>query len=315
MRIQSSVSIASSQSVEKLLSPKQVAQAIGASESSLKRWCDQGLIMTVKTGGGHRRIPVQEALRFVREQNHAVVEPQILSMPATIDRKARRIEGSAERLTEALLSNNELACQAIVFDLFLAGESVSHIFDDVVATAFRSIGDKWECHEAEIYQERSSCQIMIRLLHDLRSKQVAPAPKCVALGATIEGDQYVLPATMAEIVLRSVGWDARLLGMSIPFESLVKAVETHSPALAWLSVSFIADDADFIHGFHRLSTAASKTKTAIVVGGRALPAEIRTKLSYSAYCDTMRHLEEFGKTLRRQADSTPKKPAKTRKKA
>ena len=71
-----------------LLSPKQVAHAIGASESSLKRWCDQGLLTTVKTAGGHRRIPVQEVLRFVREQNHAVVEPHILSMPATTDRKA-----------------------------------------------------------------------------------------------------------------------------------------------------------------------------------------------------------------------------------
>jgi methanogenic corrinoid protein MtbC1 len=296
--------------MDRLLSPKQVAAAIGASESSLKRWCDQGLITTVKTAGGHRRIPLQEALRFVREQNHAVVVPHILSMPATTDRKSRRIEGVAERLTEALLSSNELACQAIVFDLFLAGESVSHIFDDVVATAFRSIGDKWECHKAEIYQERSSCQIMIRLLHELRSRQVAPAPRYVALGATTEGDQYVLPATMAEIVLRSIDWDARLLGMSIPFDSMVKAVETYSPTLVWLSVSFIADEADFVRGFHRLSAAASEANTAIVVGGRALASEIRTQLSYSAYCDTMRHLEEFGKTLRRQSDSTPKKSRK-----
>ncbi len=301
--------------MDKLLSPKQVAEAIGVSESSLKRWCDKGLITTARTAGGHRRILVQEVLRFVRAQNHAVVEPHILSMPATTDRKARRIEGSAERLTEALLSNNELTCQAIVFDLFLAGESVSQIFDDVVAMAFRSIGDKWACHEVEIYQERSSCQIMIRLLHELRSRQVTPAPEYVALGATIEGDQYVLPVTMAEIVLRSVDWDARLLGTSIPFDSMVKAVEVHSPALVWLSVSSIADEADFVHGFQRLSAAASKTRTAIVVGGRALSSEIRTRLSYSAYCDTMRHLEEFGKTLRRQTDSTPRKFPKSRKNA
>lgn len=302
----SSIVLDSSPSLDKHLSPKQLADAIGASESTLKRWCDQGLITTVKTAGGHRRISVQEAIRFVREQNHAVLEPHILSMPATTDRKARRIEGSAERLTEALLSNNELACHAIVFDLFLAGESISRIFDEVVATAFRSISDKWECQEAEIYQERSSCQIMIRLLHELRSKQVTPASNFVALGATIEGDQYVLPVTMAEIVLRSVDWDARLLGTSIPFDSMVKAVETHSPALVWLSVSFIADEADFVHGFQRLSAAASKTRCAIVVGGRALKSEIRTQLSYSAFCDTMRHLEEFQKTLRRQTDPPPR---------
>lgn len=298
--------------MDQLLSPKQLATAIGASESSLKRWCDQGLLKTVKTAGGHRRIPVEEALRFVRERNHAVVEPHILSMPASADRKARRIEGSAERLTEALLGGNEQASRAILFDLFLAGEPESRIFDEVVATAFRAIGDKWECHEAEVYEERSSCQIMIRLLHELRSRQPAPDPRRVALGATIEGDQYVLAVTMVEIVLRANGWDARLLGNSIPFESMAKAIETHSPALFWLSVSYVADEAAFVAGCQRLFATASSNNAAIVVGGRALTPQIRSQFRYSAYCDTMRNLEDFAKTLRGNPRSASKKSRKTR---
>jgi methanogenic corrinoid protein MtbC1 len=296
--------------MDQLLSPKQIAEAIGASESSVKRWCDQGLLTTVKTAGGHRRISVQEALRFAREQNHSVVEPRILAMPATDDRKARRIEGCAERLTEALLSDNELACHAIVFDLFVAGYAVSQIFDHVIAVAFRTIGDKWECHEADVYQERCSCQVMLRVLHEFRAKQVHPGNELKALGATIEGDQYSLPVTMAEIVLRSVGWDARLLGSSIPYDSMINAIQRHQPGLFWLSVSYIRDEAEFIAGFNRLFDAASKCQTAVVVGGRALTTEIRTKLRYTAFCDTMRHLEEFGKTLSRQAKPTPATPGK-----
>lgn len=300
--------------MEQLLSPKQVAEAIGASESSLKRWCDQGLIKTVKTAGGHRRIPVQEALRFAREQNHSVVEPRLLAMPATDNRKARRIENCAERLAEGLLANNEQACHAIVFDLFLAGQPVSRIFDEVIAVAFRTIGEKWECHEADIYQERCSCQIALRVLHELRSKQVSPELELVALGATIEGDQYSLPVTMSEIVLRSVGWDARLLGSSIPFDSMINAAKRHEPRLFWLSVSFIPDEAAFITGFNRLFEAASKTNTAIVVGGRALTSEIRTKLRYSAFCDTMQHLEEFAKTLVARQKPSRRKPANPKRK-
>lgn len=301
--------------MDQLLSPKQVAEAIGASESSVKRWCDQGLIKTVKTAGGHRRIPVQEALRFARAQNHAVVEPRILAMPTTENRKARRVEGCAERLTEALLADNEQAVRAIVFDLFVAGQPVSLIFDEVIAASFRMIGEKWECHEADVYQERCSCQIVLRVLHELRAKQVPPERDLVALGATIAGDQYSLPVTMAEIVLRSVGWEARLLGSSIPFDSMIKAVQRYEPGLFWLSVSYIPDESEFVSGFNRLFEAASKTRTAIVVGGRALIPEIRTKLRYSAFCDTMRHLEEFAKTLRRQAEDGPTKVRKPRKNA
>lgn len=301
--------------MDQLLSPKQIAEAIGASESSVKRWCDQGMLTTVKTAGGHRRISVQEALRFVREQNYSVVEPRILAMPATDDRKSRRIEGCSERLAGSLLADNELACHAIVSDLFLAGHAVSHIFDDVITVAFRTIGEKWACYEADVYQERCSCQIALRVLHELRAKQVPPMPQLKALGATIEGDQYSLPVTMSEIVLRSVGWDARLLGSSIPFDSMINAIKRYQPGLFWLSVSHIRDEAEFIAGFNRVFEAASKTESAVVVGGRVLTSEIRSKLRYTAFCDTMRHLEEFGKTLSRQTQSVPANSRKKNRKA
>lgn len=296
--------------MDSLLSPRQVADAIGASESSLKRWCDQGLLTVVKTAGGHRRIPVPEVLRFVREQNHAVVEPLILAMPATADRKARRIEGCAARLTEALLAGNEPACQALVGDLFLAGQPVSLICDEVLARALHSIGEQWECHTAEVWQERCSCQIALRILHDLRARQTPPRPDLLALGATAEGDQYALPVTMAELVLRSVGWNARLLGSSIPLDSLTAAIRQHRPGLFWLSASHIPDEPAFVAGFQRLFEAASKTGTAIVVGGRALTPEVRTQLQYAAFGDTMRHLEEFARTLRRSVKPASRRPSR-----
>lgn len=293
--------------MDELLSPKQLAAAIGASESSLKRWCNKGLLNIVKTAGGHRRIPVQEALRFIRDQNLSVVEPQILGMTATTDRKARRIEGGAERLAAALIANNERGCHAIVFDYFLAGKPVSQIFDEVIALAIRNIGEQWECHEVQIYQERSSCQIALRILHDLRSKLVSPDSGRVAIGATAEGDQYSLAVTMAELVLRSIGWNSWLLGCSIPIDSMILAIQEHEPALFWLSVSHIPDAAAFISGLNRLSEAASKTNTAVVVGGGALTTEIRTKLRYSAFCDTMQHLEGFARALQQQATSGVKR--------
>ena len=287
--------------MDQLLSPKQVASAIGASESSLKRWCDQGLLNTVKTAGGHRRIPVQEALRFARERNIAFAESHLLAMVPTTDRISRRVENGPERLIEALRGGNETVCNALVFEYFQAGVPVSRVFDEIVAPAFRILGEKWECKELEIYEERSACQIMLRILHELRLKQPAPVSKRIAVGATCEGDPYTLPIMMAEIVLRSIGWDTRLLGCSIPLGSASKAIQQYQPAIFWFSVSAVVDQIAFIAEFNQLCEVASKTNTAVVVGGRALTAEIRTRLRYSAYCDTMQHLEEFAKTLQHQS--------------
>ena len=57
------------------LSPKDLAAAIGVSESSLKRWVDSGRLAVERTAGGHRRIPFQEAVRFVRAEGYRVQDP------------------------------------------------------------------------------------------------------------------------------------------------------------------------------------------------------------------------------------------------
>ncbi len=291
--------------MSRLLSPKQVAQAIGASESSLKRWCDQGLLETVKTAGGHRRIPVHEVLKFAREQNHEVVEPRLLGIPASEDRKARRLPESAIRFSEALLADNETSCRSIVFALLLAGHPLAHIFDDVVAVALRSIGEKWECHKAEIYQERCACQTVVRILHEILGQQPPPDPHRLALGATIDGDHYTLPVTMSKVVLRAAGWDARLLGTSIPLTSMALAIENRRPQLFWLSVSHISDESAFLSGFRRLMDAAVLAQTAVVVGGRALSAELRSRMACAEYCESMRQLVASAETLLARSPTPP----------
>ncbi|MFN9880569.1 MAG: helix-turn-helix domain-containing protein, partial [Planctomycetota bacterium] len=56
--------------MKELFTPKQIAKAIQVSESSIKRWCDQGLIATSYTAGGHRRVQVSAFLEFVKTHGY-----------------------------------------------------------------------------------------------------------------------------------------------------------------------------------------------------------------------------------------------------
>ena len=94
-----------------LLSPKQVARALGVSESSLKRWCDKGLIPTERTAGGHRRLPLAGVLDFlVRSDAVQVVEwPEFVADWLPTPRFIVRFEpgtstgaGEDERLVEII---------------------------------------------------------------------------------------------------------------------------------------------------------------------------------------------------------------------
>jgi methanogenic corrinoid protein MtbC1 len=159
-------------------------------------------------------------------------------------------------------------------------------------------------------------------LFDLRRVQRVPERKWLATGGTIEGDLYSLPSAMAELVLRDCGFHATSLGTSIPFASLGKAVQETKPKLFWLSVSHICEELDFLSEFAALSQACVAADTALVVGGRALTEELRQRMSYSAYCDTMQHLEAFATTLHRsltgggktRKQTKPRKPTRATRK-
>ncbi|MGE0608130.1 MAG: helix-turn-helix domain-containing protein [Pirellulales bacterium] len=281
-----------------LLSPKQVARAIGVSESSLKRWCDSGLIQTVRTAGKHRKLLLSDVLRFIRERDFQLVSPELLGLPPTAPGANLGLARGRGLLADALLAGNEAQARQIVMDLHLARHSSSVLCDQVISPAFRLIGDRWSCQQAEVYQERRGCEIALRILLDLRRLQPQPQQELLALGGTIEGDQYMLPTTMAELVLRESGWHANSLGVSIPFASLIRSLYDKRPRLFWLSVSHIREGIDFVAEFAGLSAAATEVGSALVVGGRALTPELRQDMSYAAFCDTMQQLESFAGTIR-----------------
>jgi excisionase family DNA binding protein len=290
--------------MNEFVSPKQVARAIQVSESSVKRWCDKGVIPTQKTAGGHRRIPLAGLMEFLRGSQQTLVRPELIGLPATTGQTTRVLDRAAGQLVGALVRGDDEQCRQITLDLYLAEHSLGAIFDYVYAPAFESIGDRWECGDVEVYQERRACEISLRVLHDLRALIPAPPPNSpLALGGVVEGDQYNLGTTMAELVLRDSKWNAISLGSNLPFPTLAEAIKHHRPRLFWISCSHIRDEAAFLRGYAELYEQFG-LDVAFVVGGRSLVESVRQQMKYAAYCDNMAHLEAFAQTLRGASERT-----------
>jgi excisionase family DNA binding protein len=287
--------------VSQFFSPKEVAVAIGVSESSLKRWVDKGLIQASKTGGGHRRLALDSVLRYIREERMAMAHPEVLGLPPGTGTQTPSETAARPDFLRAMSSGDESASRRIILDLFLAGVSVSRIFDQVIAPVFHEIGDLWRCGEIEVYQERRACETCNRVLHELRrAVGLGPDEGPLALGATLDGDPYTLAVNMAELVLRDCGWRAVSLGHMLPMETLRRAIEADRPTLMWVSVSAIRDPDKFIAGFNMLYDTASASDCALVAGGQGLTADIRQMIRYTTFCDTFQHLEAFSNTVFRR---------------
>lgn len=295
-----------------LLSPKMAAAALGVSESSLKRWCDQGVLAAVKTAGGHRRLETATLVEYARRSGRQIVKPELLGLGLRGADALRFDDDPAAAFREALLRGDEAGCHFLARACVTAGMSLAEFGDRVVAQSFREIGERWAHGAAEIYQERRACHICQGVLEDLST--LVPALRSTAptaIGGTIEGDPYTLPTALAALVLRQSGWRAQSLGSNLPWFTLVNAIRDLKPRLFWLSVSAIPDQAAFVREYREFFAAVG-TQTAVVVGGRAWTSEVREQLRFAACCDHLQHLETFAASLIRPARQPRPGRGKTR---
>jgi methanogenic corrinoid protein MtbC1 len=226
-------------------SPKDLARAVGMSESSLKRWADSGVLRVARTAGGHRRITLAEAVRFIRATRLPLVEPEALGL---LDVSAAQVQLPLETddaahprqrvLEDLLLAGKSAAARGLLASWYLGGSSLAELCDGPVAGAMHAVGELWRHDEAGIFFEHRATDIVIGALHVLRGLLAEPpADAPIALGGALAPDVYLIPSLMASIVLTAEGWHAHNLGPLTPIDSFTQAARQLRPRLIWLSLS------------------------------------------------------------------------------
>jgi MerR family transcriptional regulator, light-induced transcriptional regulator len=248
------------------LSPRALAGAIGVSESSLKRWADEGLLVAERTAGGHRRIRVSEAVRFVREAGLTVVKPELLALP-TARGDVPRTDAS-EHLFRALLEDRAAEARGLIVSLYLQGAGLGWIFDVPMREAMSRLGTMWEHDSGAIFLEHRATETCLRVLEELRRLLPEPTGDApVAVGGGYGGDPYLIPSTMAGLVLAEAGYRAWNLGADTPVEATLAAIRHYRPRLVWQSFSVPpVRPRDAAAGVRRIRAAMNGGST--VVGGR-----------------------------------------------
>ena len=279
------------------VSPRQVADALGVSESSVKRWSDQGLMATAKTAGGHRKLVLADVLRFVREQGYDIGKPESLGLPARLPRAIEEAETRAQ-LVAALVDGDAETARRLVIGMFVRGVPLVELFDRVLGPAVRELGDRWEHGSVRVFEEHRAIVVVQRTLQDLRgliARRAGRRP--IALLATLSGDPYTVAVTMAELTLIELGWAATNLGPDTPAFSVIEAIAEIRPRVLGIGINAVLDLDAFATAYAAITDAARTHRTAVVVGGPALTTELRARIHYAACCAGMRELGDFCTSL------------------
>ena len=283
---------------EPLLKTRQLADALGVSVSTVKRWVDTGAIRAARTVGKHRLIAMGEAIRFARERALPGEKLQAL-LGVKSSRVAAADEATCEELVAALKEGRAGRARELIVLAYAECKDAAVLADDLIRPAMERIGHGWEAGELGIDQEHRASRIVEAALMELNARLTRPtaASRPLALGAAPAGDPYTLSGLLCEMSLRELGWDVINFGPNLPLESLAKAVQRHRPRLVWLSVTHLEDPERFVREYRGLHASLASIGAATCLGGPALTPPLRARLVAASFGERVAHLAEFARRL------------------
>jgi len=259
-----------------LATPRQVAEALGVSESSVKRWADEGRIEAVRTVGRHRRIPVEEVCRFVRETGLRLVHPEAVGIapgpaPAVLG------EPPSDRLYRAFMQERAEDARQVILTQYLEGKSAARVIDEVVTPALARVGELWQHDDDGIRLEHLAMDSTLQAIRRIQSMIAPPAEGApLAIGGAPDADVYTLPSLGASLTLAEAGFQTLNFGSCVPLKVLASAAARRQPLVVWLAMSATPEDEVATEeAIRQMAAAADEWGGLIALGGRQAPEGLR----------------------------------------
>lgn len=289
---------------ERTFSPRELADVIGVSESSVKRWVDAGELVAGRTSGGHRRIALADAIRYIRHNGMVVVNPGALGLAdlAQVPDQLATADVTADLLSRLLLDGEAAQARGLIVSAYLRGEPLAVLCDGPVRAAMHRIGEEWEHARRGIYLEHHATEQFVQAFSHIRALMPVPEPSApLAVGAAAEGDPYLLPSLMVSAVVADLGFRMASLGPDTPSDVLAETAIEQGARLVCLSASVADDRPEVEAAVVSIAAALQPHGIALAVGGRALDGATIPALQHVYATTTMQELARLGRSLLAEA--------------
>ncbi len=269
------------------LSCKQAAEILKVSQSTIKRLCDDGVLVSIRTPGGHRRISLKSVRAWQQQAGQEASE-------SVGGRRDRMLLSNCDDFIKMLL-NEQPADIGEAVRRVRKRLSIAELCDNTLAPALVKLGWMHQRDEIDRYQLVAACQRIRALLFRLSESLESQPQARRAVGASVVGDPADLSSLFAEVTLREIGWEAESLGADLPGASLGRAARDRGASLVWVCYTH-QQPSDVLMNHNREVTERLPHDARLVIGGGALTPELRRSLVFHFFGDSLVHLASYAQS-------------------
>ena len=188
---------------------------------------------------------------------------------------------------------DELARQALD-----AGIAPQDVLSKALIVGMQRVGERFRNKEIFVPDVLMSAKAMSAAMEHLRPFFTSDAlrHKGTVVMGTVAGDLHDIGKKLVAMIVEGAGWEVVDLGVDVPAEKFLKAVEQHPGCAVGLSALLTTTMVNMGAVIKQIKTASPTTK--VIVGGAPLTQEFANKIGADAYSPDPQGAVEFLNTQR-----------------
>ncbi len=272
-----------------ILSTADVARLFNVTETTVKRWANDGTLKCMKTPGGHRKFEMKHVVEFAQTLNLEPVgaltltKEDALAQTIQIAILSRDFKVLKEAFLEKALSPNKRDLFVYFSYLYQHKIHLWEIFDLIVGPAMHEIGDRWAKGILSIDQEHRASYETLDALAKLQTQIHTRPEKGLRVVCACPGEeQHEIGLRCASYIFEAEGWMSHYLGARTPYPSLLNVVDELKPEALCLSLTMYPESNQELASLHEVIEGVQKSGVPVLIGGKAA-CERKSEFQQYAY--------------------------------
>jgi len=181
--------------------------------------------------------------------------------------EADRPRVSRDLFVEAILAGQRRPALAIALSALQDGARLVDIYADVLQESLYEVGRRWEVGAISVADEHMATAIVQFVLAHLFGRIQPAAPRGKALITGVAGELHQVGANIVADALEAEGWSVRFLGVNVPQDAILSAIDEHEPIVIGISATRLPSVSRVRELIEAIRARPGRPAPRILVGG------------------------------------------------